>query len=354
MIPPPLSPDEPLRLEALRRTRLVETPLEARFERITRMAQRLLNVPVVTISLVDQGKQWFKSTQGINAVQTSREISFCGHAILDNSIMEVQDARVDPRFTDNPLVTGYPGIVFYAGAPLMSEDGHNIGVFCVIDHKPRKLSQSDAEALRDLANMAQEEMTKAARNAVHGELLEQIDEERRRSMVDPLTRLWNREGISQVLQHRHANPRPGTVTGLILADVDHFKAVNDSLGHAAGDAVLRETAKRMLAALRDVDNIGRYGGEEFLIVTGPIRSPDEAGAIAERIRLRVCEHPVTTDAGPVPVTVSLGAATFGPGESRSPDELVALADAALYAAKHNGRNRVELASAAMSPPRAAA
>lgn len=345
MIPPPLAPDEPLRLEALRRTRLVETPLEARFERITRMAQRLLDVPVVTISLVDSGKQWFKSTQGIAAVQTAREISFCGHAILGNTIMEIPDARIDPRFADNPLVTNYPNIIFYAGAPLMSEDGHNIGVFCVIDHKPRKLTPSDAEALRDLANMAQEEMTKAARNAVHGELLEQLDEEHRRTLVDPLTRLWNRAGISDVLENRLSKPAPDATTGVVMVDIDKFKQVNDERGHPIGDAVLKETAKRMLAAMRDLDNVGRFGGEEFLVVTGGLKTVEEAVGIAERIRLRVSESPVNTSTGPVPVTISLGVVCPPPGDTRPAEELIRLADQALYAAKHNGRNRTEVSPA---------
>src|SRR4051812_17284965 len=108
MIAPPLSPDEPLRLQALHRARLLDTPLEERFERITRIATRLLNVPVSAISLVDAERQWFKSIQGCDLQETPRNISFCGHVILQDNVMIVPDAREDARFSDNPLVSGSP------------------------------------------------------------------------------------------------------------------------------------------------------------------------------------------------------------------------------------------------------
>ena len=105
-IPPPLSPDEPIRLEALRSLNIVDTPLEERFERITRMTQRLLGVKIAAISLVESDRQWFKSIQGCDTKETTREISFCGHAILQDDIFVVENADEDERFKDNPMVTG--------------------------------------------------------------------------------------------------------------------------------------------------------------------------------------------------------------------------------------------------------
>ena len=109
MIEPPLSPDEPFRLNSLRQLDLLDTPLEERFERITRLGRRLFQTPICAVSLIDADRQWFKSIQGLDAAQTSRDVSFCGHTILQHEILLVQDARLDPRFAKNPLVTGAPG-----------------------------------------------------------------------------------------------------------------------------------------------------------------------------------------------------------------------------------------------------
>ncbi len=121
---------EPERLAALQRLNLLDTESESRFDRITRLAQRLFQVPIALVSLVDSDRQWFKSKQGLDACETGRDISFCGHAILGSGIFEIPDATQDTRFADNPLVTGAPDIRFYAGAPLQSADGFNIGTLC--------------------------------------------------------------------------------------------------------------------------------------------------------------------------------------------------------------------------------
>jgi diguanylate cyclase (GGDEF)-like protein len=160
---------------------------------------------------------------------------------------------------------------------------------------------------------------------------------------DALTAVWNRRAILEVLQRELSRAaRAADPVGVVMADVDRFKAINDAHGHLVGDAVLREAARRMSAAVRPYDALGRYGGEEFLIVL-PGCDPAQTLGAAERIRACVSQAPVLTPAGPIPVTVSLGVATaFGPG--RSVDGLIRLADEALYRAKAGGRNRVGLAA----------
>ncbi|HEV7815740.1 MAG TPA: diguanylate cyclase [Janthinobacterium sp.] len=162
------------------------------------------------------------------------------------------------------------------------------------------------------------------------------------AMHDHLTGLWNRGRIMENLQDELVRAaREDCCIGVILADLDHFKRINDTHGHLAGDAVLQETSRRMLHALRPYDRIGRFGGEEFLIIaSGGDRS--HPLAVAERIRDRVAEAPVQTAAGPIMVTVSLGVAITRSGVRENASVVIAAADAALYRAK-NGRNRVEVA-----------
>jgi len=155
----PAVPDnEVQRLQALRERALLDTPAEERFDRLTRLAKHMFGAQIALVSLVDADRQWFKSRQGLDACETGRDISFCGHAILGSDIFEITDARLDPRFADNPLVTGAPHIRFYAGAPLSSADGHRIGTLCVISDQPRQLSARERIVLRDLADCVEAEI----------------------------------------------------------------------------------------------------------------------------------------------------------------------------------------------------
>jgi len=156
---PRLPANEAQRLAALRALNILDTPPEERFDRITRLARRIFNVPLALISLVDADRQWFKSRQGLKATQTPRDISFCGHAILDDDLLVVPDARRDPRFSGNPLVTRPPRIRFYAGCPLVAPDGSKLGTLCVMDRRPRRMSAAERQTLRDLAELAQNELS---------------------------------------------------------------------------------------------------------------------------------------------------------------------------------------------------
>jgi PAS domain S-box-containing protein len=146
------------RLAALSRLRLLDTPPEERFDRITRLARRLFDAPIAVINLVDADRQWVKSCQSLAVTETPRGISFCAHAILDDGPLVIADARSDPRFAANPLVTGEPFIRFYVGQPLKSPDGHRVGTLCVLDRAPRQPAAADLAALRDLAAWAEHEL----------------------------------------------------------------------------------------------------------------------------------------------------------------------------------------------------
>lgn len=151
-------PDEARRIEALRRLDILDSAPEERFDRITRLASQMFRVPVALISLIDSDRQWFKSRAGLQAQQTSREVSFCAHAILDTRALVVPDALGDDRFADNPLVRSEPRVRFYAGQPIAAPDGSLVGTLCLIDHRPRSFDEDDIKALGDLAAMVEREL----------------------------------------------------------------------------------------------------------------------------------------------------------------------------------------------------
>lgn len=146
------------RIEALLKLEVLDTDPEERFDRITRLLSRLLNVPIALVSLIDKDRQWFKSNVGLDASETERDISFCGHAILNDETFVIEDASQDPRFHDNPLVTGYPNIRFYAGRPIKTNSGYRVGTLCAIDHTPRRLSADELSAMDDLAKIVENEL----------------------------------------------------------------------------------------------------------------------------------------------------------------------------------------------------
>jgi two-component system, cell cycle response regulator len=163
-----------------------------------------------------------------------------------------------------------------------------------------------------------------------------------RASHDPLTGLWNHEEVIDSLQRELVRVnRGGKPVGVIMADIDHFKQVNDRYGHMTGDAVLRAVAGRMLQRMRPYDTVGRYGGEEFMIVL-PGCDGENAGALADRLRMNICSAPMHTPERDIPITISLGVVVCSGGESDA-GVLIHAADRALYRAKEKGRNRVEVA-----------
>ena len=154
----PFPVDEAARLARLRQYQILDTPPTEAFDRVTRLASRLLKAPISLASLIDVDRLWVKSRIGLEAVEAPREITFCAFTICDAAVMVVPDATKDPRFADNPMVLGPPGIRFYAGAPLRSDTGENIGTLSVIDTSPREFSAEDATLLNDLAHIVVDEL----------------------------------------------------------------------------------------------------------------------------------------------------------------------------------------------------
>jgi PAS domain S-box-containing protein len=165
----PLPANETARLAALASYNILDTPAEEEFDDFTQLAAQICATPIALVSLLDAQRQWFKSRVGLDAAETDREIAFCGHAILGNELLEVRNALEDPRFSNNPLVTGAPDIRFYAGTPLTTADGFNLGTLCVIDRTPRQLNPQQRSALARLGRQVvrQLELRKSAEQHAH-------------------------------------------------------------------------------------------------------------------------------------------------------------------------------------------
>ncbi len=147
----PMPPDEDARLAALRRYEVLDSAAEAAYDDLAMLAATICEAPIALISLVDESRQWFKSRIGLDVQETSRRESFCAHTLTDGKLLEVEDARLDPRFADNALVLGDPGIVSYTGSPLVTPDGFALGTLCVIGHEPKRLTQLQKDALEALS-----------------------------------------------------------------------------------------------------------------------------------------------------------------------------------------------------------
>lgn len=270
---PEIPDNEALRLKALSALNVLDTRHEERFDRLTRLASRIFDVPIALVCLVDKDRQWFKSVCGLNASETSRDISFCGHVILQTDLMVIPDALEDKRFHDNPLVTEDPSIRFYAGFPLVNTDGSALGTFCIIDTKPREFSNEDYEALKDLAEMALSELSAI-----------------QLATLDDLTGISNRRGFT-VLASKSLEVcrRLNKSASLLYLDLDNFKTINDQFGHKAGDTVLQDFASIIKETFRESDVIGRLGGDEFAVLLSTNAS-DNAHLSINRLQDAVSDH----------------------------------------------------------------
>jgi len=345
MTPAALPIDEPRRLEALDKLGILFTPAEERFDRIAGLAARLLGVPIAQISLIGAHCLWLKSSHGLDASEMPRDVSFCGHTLLTDGVMIVPETRADPRFANNPLVTGEPFVRFYAGHPLKSADGSKIGTLCVMDRYPRHLGEEDLQAFKDLVALVEAEFQVCRLSHAQKQLIAESDALQRKNMLDASTRCWNRAAIMNIAQRELARgARQYSAVGVLLANIDHFRHIHDAHGHHIAQRVLLEVAQRMRSCLRAYDAIGRYGEEELLTVLGDC-DWGTAQVIAERIRRTIAERPMITPTGPLAVTVSLGLHIETAPQDKSAGDLTAAAALALHQARMSGRNRF-----ACSPP----
>lgn len=315
MIKPEFPANEAERLHALRALQILDTSHEERFDRVTRMAKRMFGVEISLVSLVDQDRQWFKSAQGLDASETSREISFCGHAINQDGLFIIPNAIDDVRFSDNPLVTDAPNIRFYAGYPLKLRHGINLGTLCLIDSKPKHLNEEDKQLLNDLGAMIEQEIRSI-----------------QLATLDELTLISNRRGFLTLAEHsQKICRRKKTSISVILFDLNKFKPINDNFGHHEGDFALKQFAEVMRSVFRESDVIGRLGGDEFVVMLTDTND-EQITVTLERFKTAIVAMNKDINK-PYLIEYSAGVASFSYDTEQSLEEMIAEADASMYEKK---------------------
>ncbi|MAY60823.1 MAG: bifunctional diguanylate cyclase/phosphodiesterase [Rhizobiales bacterium] len=451
----PTPESEENRLEVLAEYRLMDTPPESDFDRIAQLATRMFDVPVALVSLIASDRQFFKARVGLDICETSRDISFCTHAIMQDEILFVPDASKDSRFYKNPLVLGPPNIRFYAGMPLMAPSGEKLGTLCLIDSKPRNaFNDAERRNLRDLAALVMDRMEirrleqirgisqarfenitatspdaiicfdsqgevtfwNGAADKLFGYGAEQIvgqpvemviprswrhdfqtelenlqngksfeladrtielsgmrkdgsifpaefslstwqegtafgvgaivrdvterrlNEERlfRLASTDILTGLPNRGAWQDCLDSTLAADVPAAV---LIVDLDGFKEVNDKFGHASGDDALKMIADRLKVACSSAFMVARLGGDEFVVLLP--ESDEEAVLAAASDIVSAISDSYEFNGRTLEIGACVGIA-MAPVDGTDAEGLLKSADLALYKAKAEGRNRVEI------------
>lgn len=307
--------NEVTRIQALHSLNILDTEPEERFDRLARLAKRLFNVPIVLVSFVDMNRQWFKSRVGFDVCETSRDVSFCGHAILGDDVFIVADALLDERFHDNPLVLNDPKIRFYAGIPLTVSNNSKVGTLCLIDYNPHIFSEEDQSLLRDLGRMAEQELAAV-----------------QLATMDELTLLANRRGFMMLASHAlNLCKRLQKPAVLFFFDLDLFKRINDLYGHAEGDRALICFSKLLRAAFRESDVVGRLGGDEFVAL---LTNADKGYSKQILSRLdQTLEAHNGREANRYSIRYSVGSLEFDETQHQSIDDLLQEADALMYSQK---------------------
>ncbi len=303
------------RLFFLRSTGLLDSKASEAFDRITRLAAELFQVPIALVSLVEDKRQWFKSCVGLDTRQTERSVSFCTHTIERGTAFIVEDALQDPRFADNPLVTGHPGIRFYAGVPLRLPSGHALGSLCVIDSQPRGFSDHELQRLQDLGAL----------------VMAQIDLHQMAGRVNEVTRLPNRSQLGEDLLEACA-AEPGAPRVLMLLDVvshAQLQAAVRAVGVVPLESALRTIAAKLVATIPSDAALYHVGETRFAIVmAGGLQ--EDLSDVAAGLMLRMAE-PFRTGAVTVQLELQAGLAPFTL-VAESCHDVLRRATAALYQA----------------------
>lgn len=298
-------PDEMARLLDLHKLQILDTSPEERFDRITRIAQRVFGVDICLVSLVDTNRQWFKSRQGLESSETPRAISFCGHAILDEDVFVVGDTNTDERFADNPLVTESPYIRFYAGCPIRSSQGYRVGTLCVIDREPRQFTTEDQSMLVDLSALVEEELNSEPQ-----------------AIIDEVSNVVNRRGFDSAARYLfNLCRRVQRDAQAVVLGINGLNENDDEQCQDVEDAHLRSLSKMVLQTFPTADLVARIAHDKFAVLICADSESTEIGLH----QLRQLAADRTSDNNDE-LSWSVGCSTFDPLRHLTIDSLVDEAD----------------------------
>lgn len=317
---------ESIRQLAIKRLQLSSGAGSEPFDRIVRLLARALDMPTAAFTVVELERQYFKSLTGFEIPDTQQNVSFCSQAIVFDEPMVVEDATKDLRLCDSPLVTGYPGVRFYAGIAIRSPEQMPIGALCVLDNRPREKPADIVQVLSDMGALLEREL-----------LLRSL------MRYDPLTGLQNRSYSELELDRewRRARRSRQSIT-MLMIDVDRLADFNETFGYSEGDRALRELGELLTRQFRrSADLLIRLGGDRVLIVL-PDTDHDDGQRMAESAREAVEALGLGNPKAASQLTISIGVATVNTeaGFLRGHEALVREASSALETAKATGRNRV--------------
>lgn len=289
----PINEDE--RSRAIQKLGMIYSPSEARFDRITRLACRHFDTDSALLTIVYKETQWFKSLQGLSVCSTNRDISFCGHAILnEDEPLVVENALLDSRFMDNPLVLEGPKIRFYAGQPVKDPFGVVIGTLCLIDSVARSFSREDQQDLLDFARLVEAEIAKPADDSVLTQFVFSLTENQRSLLIDPVVGSWNRRGLEALLQLelQHAS-RKNENLSLIWVKLSAFDLLLNRFGHERIVDFSKFTASIIRDNLPKGAGIGSLGADSFVSICSGVPA-DHVNHLIEQLRLQFSQLTLET------------------------------------------------------------
>ncbi|RFB04079.1 sensor domain-containing diguanylate cyclase [Parvularcula marina] len=346
MITYPQQKFESIKSEVEQRYRILDGSSAYDTNHMARTVALAFRVPMVIAALNERYRAWFSSSHGVSEALDDQVHDLCSLANLADRFFQVEDMAEDQYFSGEKLVSEAPNMRFFAGVPLRDPDGKRFGTLCILDNKPRVMSESDSRLLKSFAGLLSNDICvrSAGRYAVQD--LIHAEEDKCSlydlAVTDSLTGALNRRAFFHLTERevpraeRHRVPLTA-----VLFDIDHFKKVNDVHGHAAGDDVIASLSRIVSKEIREEDYLGRLGGEEFGLIL-PETTPSQAVSLTNRLRQKIKGLTFLGEGGSFSITVSFGVAAIDPGE-RSVHPALERADRALYVAKRNGRDRVELA-----------
>ena len=317
---------------------LLDAQTAADLDVLTQMAALATGAPRAFVTLADAERVWHPASGGAAPSSARREETYCSAALAGaDDVLVAADVRLDERTRAIATrLSGSSQTVAYAGALLRDANGTKLGTLCVTDTVPHPLTDEQVQLLRGLARQVMH-LISLRRTKI--ELTEALERMTRLATTDELTGLLNRRAffeharqVGKLVQREHG------AMSLVVVDIDHFKRVNDTHGHAAGDAVLAEVGHRLGGALRESDVIGRIGGEEFAIAL-PFTALERALALMEKLRQAVRRTPIVFDGQEIQTSVSVGVAQID-AEATDISATLRRADEALYRAKTAGRDLV--------------